>query len=125
MEFNETQALEQLVLQNHQYLLEADHPAILCFDPDGCLIPWEIVFAASPKDSFPSICPTPGIGYYAHLKRRVGELDAVVSEWEVRGPDWLATVQIHGDGPSAVRTHLNLESEGGRRFLRLIGKPRQ
>jgi hypothetical protein len=123
MDLNESKALEQLVLRNHHCFLDGDQPAIciLCFDADGRIVPWDRVFAASPQDSFPSVRPTPGVGYYAHLRRRVAGFDAAATEWEVRGPDWQATVRLHGEGPLAMATAcVNRESEGGKRFLRLL-----
>jgi hypothetical protein len=124
MKYDESKALKQLVLRNHHRFLDGDQPAvcILCFDADGGIVPWDRVFAASPKDSFPSVCPTPGVGYYAHLKRRAAGFDMAVTEWEITGPDWHATVRLYGEGASAATTtHTHRESEGGKRFLRLFG----
>jgi hypothetical protein len=45
--------------------------------------------------------PTPGQGYYAHL-RHVSEEPGVRTEWEIKGPDWEGTVTTRPQSPPSV-----------------------
>ena len=96
--------LQKLVLRHHKHLLgENDSPVFLIsLNEAGEQVPVEDAFAASTTKEtllggLPTFDPTPGEGYYAHLKRvesRVDRVHGQTTTWEVTGPDWNATVVV-------------------------------
>jgi hypothetical protein len=94
-----TTALQRLVLDHHQHALSPDRKYIVCFDADGGEVPFEEVFAATPKEKHgeaEAISPTPGVGHYAHLRVRKENItpEGVVTRYELAAPDWNATIDV-------------------------------
>ena len=66
---------------------------IIYFDREGNRVPNDQV--KPPGD------PTPGEGYYAHL-RHVSEEPGIRTEWEVKGPDWEGTATTRPQSPPSA-----------------------
>jgi hypothetical protein len=121
-------ALKNLVLKHHRSFLDSDQPVfVLCFDEEGRVVPFDRVFAASPKkpvsktSKLEAIQPKPGLGYYAHLRQASGSTNAQreLSNWEVEGPDWKGHVQLIKplNGTWAATGNFAKESPAGKKFL--------
>ena len=83
---------------------------IVLFDSKGQVVPSEQVAEQFPgpetAGGLPTFTPTPGNGYYAHLRYAGQSIDALQgtnkTKWDVRGPDWSCEVHTFTDKNSGT-----------------------
>lgn len=101
---NAVDVLGRLVLARHVPMRDAvfggvEQKFIICFDWHGNEVPIDDVVSASPKGILGEVeyyTPTPGTGYYAHLRLAGSGASANggTTRYEIAGPDWKATAHV-------------------------------
>lgn len=104
--------LAHFVLSRHTPLRDvvfdgAEQKFITCFDVDGNEVSTDDVSNASPggkQGELEYFTPTPGVGYYAHLRIAGTEASrhGASTRYEIAGPDWKA--MVHVTEPAAGRS---------------------